>query len=149
MTMTKTDTSTLEMHKTVKASIERVYKAWTEPEQMTKWFGCTGTTQVLVSQDLRVGGEYRISCQGCEGELVAMYGVFQEIKPNQKLVYTWNNTSQEYPAKDTVVSIEFIPRGDETEIVLKHAKFAMPVSVEGHTMGWTTALEKFAALFAA
>jgi uncharacterized protein YndB with AHSA1/START domain len=147
MTSTKIEPTVLNMRRVIKAPVERVFKAWTEPEQMSKWFGCGTVTRVLVTQDFRVGGEYRISCQCEEGELIAMYGTFKLIDPNRKVVYTWNNTSTEFPAKDTIVTVEFNDNGDTTEILLAHERFTVPVSVEGHSMGWGTALDKFAALF--
>ena len=130
----------------VLAPVERVYKAWTEPAQISKWFACGATTNVLVSQDFRVGGEYRIECHSPEGTLATIFGIFQEIAPNRKLVYTWNNISAEYPANDTVVSVEFLDRGETTEIVLKHTNFAIPLSAEGHTFGWGGSVDKLAQL---
>jgi uncharacterized protein YndB with AHSA1/START domain len=115
---------------------------------MSKWFGCGMTTSVLITQDFRVGGEYRIACHCQDDELATMHGTFMEIEPNRKLVYSWNNTSTEYPANDTLVTVEFIDNGDTTEIVLQHTKFATALSAEGHSFGWNAALDKIAELFA-
>jgi len=145
---TKTDVSALEMRKTLKAPVDRVFKAWTEPEQMIKWFGCWETSTVNIQQDFRVGGDYshHIHCE--DGKNVTMSGTFLEIVPNKKLVYTWTSTSEEYPAVDTVVTVEFNETGATTELVLKHSKFDRPISVQGHSVGWGAALDKFEALFA-
>ena len=148
MQTTKTDASALEMRKTLKAPVAKVFKAWTEPEQITKWFGCGKTESVRVTQDFRVGGEYRVDLLCDDDENVSMFGTFLEIERDSKLVYTWNNTSAEYPAKDTLVTVEFIDKGDTTEMILKHSKFDKPVIAQGHTMGWGASLDKFAALFA-
>jgi uncharacterized protein YndB with AHSA1/START domain len=148
-TASKIDTSTLEMRRTLKAPIDKVFRAWTEPEQMKMWLGCCDTTASMnMSQDFQVGGEYSFEIQRKDGGIVMITGTFIEIIPNQKLVYSWNNTSLEFPAKDTLVSVQFIDQGDTTEIVLTHSKFDRPVSVQGHSMGWGTAFDKLEAIFA-
>jgi len=151
MTLAKIENLTVTVRKTVKAPVEKAYKAWTEPEQIVKWFGCDRVTNIRVVQDFRVGGEYRIvgeSCQG--GGDMAVYGTYEEIVQNKKLVYTWSNESVEFPAQNTVVSVEFIARDDNTtEILLEHTRFASENSKLGHNQGWEQSLEKFANFVAA
>lgn len=149
MTTTQTQPTTLELKRTLKAPVALVYAAWTQPEQMVKWFGCNQVTNVIINQDFRVGGTYKIDMPLCEnGKTVTMSGTFKEIVPNKKLVYTWSNSSTEFPADDTLVTVEFAAIGDTTELTLKHTNFKTEHSAQGHTQGWTDALEKFAALFA-
>ena len=150
MTLAKIENLTVTVRKTVKAPVEKVFKAWTEPNQMVKWFGCDKVANVQISQDFRVGGDYRIVGENCEGGgEVAVYGTYEEIVQNKKVVYTWNNESIEFPAQDTVVSVEFVARGDSTEILLEHTKFASENAKLGHNQGWTQSLEKFASYLAA
>lgn len=148
VTASRVDTSILEIQRTIKAPVAKVFKAWTEPDQMNKWFGCNTADSVRISQDFKVGGEYRIDVHCTDGRTVTASGSFLEIVPNRKLVYSWNNTSLEHPATDTLVSVEFIDKGDTTEISLTHSKFDRPVSVQGHSMGWGAALDKLEAFFA-
>lgn len=147
-TTTKVQETTLEITKTLKAPVEKVYKTWTEPEHIAKWFGCGKTASVKVAQDLRVGGDFRVEMHCTDGEIATVHGTYKEIVENKKLVYTWTNNSVEYPANDTLVTVEFISRGNETELVLKHENFTRPVSAQGHSMGWGASLEKFESLFA-
>jgi uncharacterized protein YndB with AHSA1/START domain len=144
MVGTNTKTNTLELRRTIKAPVEKVYRAWTEPEQLSQWFGCDQISGARVTQELKVGGQYRIEANCADGSPGFVHGTFKEIIPNQKLVYSWTNGSREFPASDTLVSIEFIARGNETEIHLVHSNFALDKSVEGHTMGWQQSLEKLA-----
>lgn len=147
MMTVKTDTSTLELKRTLKAPVAKVFKAWTDPEQMVKWLGCATTESVKVQQDFRVGGEYRFEIVLGDGQTVAMFGTYFEIEPNRRIVYSWSNSSKMHAAKDTIVRVEFIDHGDTTELILNHSKFQTPVAVEGHSMGWTSSLDKFQALF--
>jgi uncharacterized protein YndB with AHSA1/START domain len=148
MITTKTDASVLEIKKTFKAPVEKVFSAWTEPEQITKWFGCDGATNKQISQDFRVGGDYKFEIFSPDGKSVTMYGTFKEIVPNRKLVYSWSNNSADFLANDTLVSIEFIGKGDTTEIILSHSKFDKAATTQGHSMGWETAFARLEALFA-
>lgn len=143
-TTTRKDPLTLELRKTVKAPVEKVYRAWTEPAHISKWFGCGKTADVRVEQDLRVNGAYRYEMHCTDGEIAVVTGTFKEIVVNEKLSYTWSNTSAEFPAKNTLVTVQFTQSGDTTEIFIRHENFAATSTVEGHTMGWGAALEKFA-----
>lgn len=144
---TKAKPMSLEITRTIAAPVERVFKAWSQPEHMKKWFGCGKTERVEIQQDFRVGGEFRVEMHCNDGEVAIVSGAFKEIEPNKKLVYTWSNNSQEYPAKDTLVTVTFVTIGDTTEIHLVHTNFATDIVKEGHTMGWGAAFDKFAALF--
>ena len=139
--------SSLKIQRTVSASVERVYKAWTDPEQMRRWFGCEYVTDIKVVQDLRAGGRYQVQMTtDPDGVVITVHGVYKEVDPNKKLVYTWNSDSAEYPAVDTLISVQFIERGKGTEIVLEHTNFALEKSVDGHSLGWTASFNKITAL---
>lgn len=141
-----TKATTLEITKSLKAPVEKVYKTWTQPEHMKNWFGCAQTGETKIVQDFRVGGEYRYEMHLDSGDIAVVTGTFKEIVENKKVVYTWSNNSTEFPAQNTLVTVEFLSKGQETDLVLKHENFAVPVAVEGHTAGWSAALEKFASL---
>lgn len=147
MTTTKIQDTTLAITKTLKAPVDKVYKTWTEPEHIAKWFGCGKTAEVKIAQDLRVGGDFRIEMLCTDGEVAVVNGTYKEIIENKKIVYTWSNNSDEFPAADTLVTVEFVAKGELTELVLKHENFKQPVSAQGHTMGWGAALDKLEALF--
>lgn len=146
-TTSKAEVLTLNVTRTVKAPVELVYRGWTEPEHMSKWIGCTKTQTVNVTNDLRVGGEYRFNVGCTDGEQVCMYGVYQKIEPNKRLVYTWTNTSSEYPAKDTLVSVEFEAQGDQTIIRLSHSNLNDANCLHGHSLGWAASLDRLVSLY--
>jgi uncharacterized protein YndB with AHSA1/START domain len=133
----------LKIQKTFNATIDKVYKAWTEPAKISKWFGRGMVSNIQVTQDLSVGGRYRFEMTtGPDGAVTTIDGIFQQIIPNKKLVYTWNSDSAMYPAADTLVTVEFIDRGNATDIVLEHTNFAFEKFVEGHAVGWTAGFDK-------
>ncbi len=151
-----TDTGTapaLLIRRTFKASRARVFDAWTKPELMRQWFGPAGMTATEVALDLREGGAYRIVILDSDGDRNIAVGTFTKIRPPEQLSYTWAWEDDD-PAVEgatgpqTQVTIDFIERGDETEMVFKHEGFATVESRDGHNRGWTTTFDKLAALLA-
>ena len=71
---------------------ERVWKAWTDPEMVKRWWGPEGFTAPSIKIDLRVGGRYIFAMQGPPGSQLEQVGynagVFKEVVPNEKLVLT-------------------------------------------------------------
>lgn len=97
---------------------------------------------VRIDQDVRVGGHFRFHASKTDGQTGLTEGIFKEIIQNKKLVFTWTNNNKEAPAKDTLVTVEFIAHGDKTEVVIKHTNFEFEQAIERHNMGWTGSLEK-------
>ena len=64
---------------------ELVFKAWTEPEHMARWFGPRGFTSKVLKHDLRPGGSYRIHMLGPDGDHWTQ-GVYREVVPPARLV---------------------------------------------------------------
>ena len=72
------------------APIERVYRAWTDPEALKRWFGPSDEGHILVSEtNPTVGGRYRIVMEMPSGEQHRVGGIYRELVPNEKLVFTW------------------------------------------------------------
>jgi len=141
---------TVEVRRVINAPIEKVFRAWTEPDQLSKWLGGNAVAGVRVDQDVRVGGSYRVDFDyaGCEGRSGFMTGTYKEVVPNKKLVFTWTNSSDEFPAKDTVVTVEFFARDKNTEVIIKHSNFVAQATADRHKSGWEQSLEKLAGLLA-
>jgi uncharacterized protein YndB with AHSA1/START domain len=91
----------LESHKpslTIKRRLNappaKVYAAWTDPAQLARWFGPADTINdsVKATLDVRVGGKFRASFTGCmdgNTEYHEVGGVYREVVPNEKLVFSW------------------------------------------------------------
>lgn len=138
----------LEVRRLIPASRERVFDAWTRADLIPQWFtpGPTPLRSALI--DLRVGGEWRMAMgHPDEAELVGT-GVFLAVDRPSRLVYTWN-WEPDPVGNETIVSIDFIDRHGDTEIVLRHAGFPAPRVCEGHRHGWTNCLSAMTAMFGA
>ena len=140
-------TFSLTINRTINAPREKVFEAWTDPEQLRRWWGVAeGWTAVIAEVDLRVGGTYRLGMlePGKDHPYVAA-GVYREILPPEKLVFTfaWERTPHDTPdwvPSETLVSIEFLDRGDSTELVLTHDQFPDENMKNEHNEGWNGVL---------
>ena len=136
----------LKIVRTFDAGPEVVYRAWTDPEVMGKWFAPQEMTTPIAEVDLKVGGKYRIGMKSPGGELYVATGVYQEIVPNEKLVFTWRWESESSYISDTLVTVEFKKSNEHTKFVFTHENFATEELAKDHQEGWEGALSKLSTL---
>lgn len=79
---------TIRLERIFAAPAERLWKAWAEPELVKQWWGPTDFTCPEAKSDFRVGGQYLYAMKGPDGTTTWSGGVFKEISPEKKLVYT-------------------------------------------------------------
>jgi uncharacterized protein YndB with AHSA1/START domain len=136
---------TLEVRRTIRAPRQRVFDAWTKAEEIRK-FHAPGPLHVEVAElDLRPGGKYHIVMVEPDGKEHSVSGVYREVDPPRRLVYTWSHDG-DHIIKDTLITIDFIERGDSTEVVLTHA-IADDKERLSHTSGWTSIMDKLEATY--
>jgi uncharacterized protein YndB with AHSA1/START domain len=148
----KPDDATLVLRRLLKAAPERAFKAWTSPEHIQQWMRPeAGMVVPRVRMDLRVGGRFRIQMKNPDGEYFTAVGEFREVKVPERLVYTWDWEKDgsgtefgEVEGKTSLITVEFLRRGEQTEFIMTHTRFATVESRDGHAQGWTRALESFA-----
>lgn len=134
-----------------------VWKAWTDPELVAKWWGPRGVTNPTCEWDARLGGEiYIIMLAGkelgpAEGMKWPMKGTFTEVVPESKMVYTSGALDDVDRSSDTfieqTVTVEFDDLGETTKMQLhivltKIQGPKAPSAIQGMTMGWNQQLDK-------
>jgi uncharacterized protein YndB with AHSA1/START domain len=122
---------------------EKVFQAWTEPDQLKKWWGPKGATTPVVEIDLRVGGKYRFGMQFPEEDIFYVSGIYQEVQPPEKLVFSWRWEKPDMDFGETQVTIVFHEAGNSTEVTLIHKNFPTKESCESHRQGWSDFYDKF------
>lgn len=140
-----TDTSLL-MRRRLPAPRAEVFRLWTEEAHIRQWFCPVGFSVVESKVDLRQGGRYRIGMKSPAGQVHVTTGVYQEISPPERLVFTWR--WEEPDAQETLVTLEFRDLGPETELVLRHDRFTSVERRDSHLAGWQGCiqnLEQYAA----
>ena len=132
----------LTLKRRLNAPPEKVYAAWTDPQKIARWFGPArvkpGTEQASI--DARVGGRYRISFDMEDGEHSEVGGVYREMVPNERLVFSWAWHST--PERESLVTVSLKPDGEGTLLTLHHEQFFDEAARDGHQRGWSIALDK-------
>ena len=126
-----------------------VFKAWTEPERLVRWWGPEGFTLPSCEMDLRPGGAFRFLMRSPEGNDHRLQGVYREIAEPERLVFTsaWVDADGK-PGHETLVTVTFAEHGAKTTLTLHQAVFESVESRDGHEAGWTECLDRLAALLA-
>ncbi len=114
---------------------EKVYAAWADPEKLVRWFGPASVEvgTVTADIDLRVGGRYRISFNA-NGNYNEVGGVYREVVPNERLVFTWAWHST--PERESLVSISIKSESGGTLLTFKHEQFVDTIARDNHERGW-------------
>jgi uncharacterized protein YndB with AHSA1/START domain len=136
----------------LRAPRERVFAAWTQPEQMKNWMGPVNSICTEAEADLRVGGRYRVVVRGTppprdgEPQLERTHtwgGEYLEVRPPELVRYTWR--ADWSPGEESVVTLRLHEENGGTRLELFHEKFATADSANAHNQGWNSVIDKFAA----
>ena len=148
--MTTTELATpskLVMRRTFKAPAQKVFDLWTSAEGMRQFFFPPNSKVIKLDVDFRVGGAYSITFQKSDGEVLTVSGVYREIDAPSRFVCTW--TWEEDSPDDvveTLLTLDFKGRGNETDLVLTHENLRSVESRDGHAAGWGAILDKIATI---
>jgi uncharacterized protein YndB with AHSA1/START domain len=128
------------VQRTFAARRERVFRAWIDPDWMEKWFSPPAMTPVGVEATVTVGGSYRIGMRDSDGTTNYVGGIYVEILPPERLVFTW--AWQNGPAAaDSLVTVEFIAQGESTLVIVTHEQLPISPTPDDHRRGWEGCLE--------
>src|SRR5882762_80667 len=103
---------------------ERVYRAWTDPKQVARWFPPEGLTAPVCELDVRVGGALRIDMRGPEGEpfngaLFPGRGVYREVVPNRRLAFTFTPEMEGKAMPSLLMTVEFEDQAGKTKLTIQ------------------------------
>ncbi len=119
----------------------RVFRAFTDPAELARWWGPRGYRCGAIALDARQGGAYRIEMIAGDGEVSVLAGVYREVRAPERLVYTWIWEQGGMGGFESVVALDFVAHGEETELRLRHDLFPAATARDGHGKGWTACLE--------
>jgi uncharacterized protein YndB with AHSA1/START domain len=132
----------------IDAPRDQVFRAWTDAEQIRRWWGPGEFTCPEAEVDLRPGGTYRLAMQPTAGDPFIVGGTYREVVPPELLVYTWRwETGPAADGSESLVTVEFFSRGARTELVITHTDFPDSHGPAPYEMGWGGGLDKFERLF--
>ncbi len=135
---------------------DRVWKAWTDPERFKRWWGPQGFTCPACEIDFRVGGKYLACMRSPEGKEYWSTGVYREIVPGKRIVYTDNFADAEghvVPASyyempgdwppELLVTVTFDETRGKTKMMLRHEGIP-PGTASDCEAGWSGSFDKLA-----
>ena len=144
-----TEERTLVVERVFKASPEAVFKAWTDPTILVKWWGPEGFKTPEYSFDVRAGGAWRTVMVGPQGERRTVSGVYRRIAPPKRLVMTWAwDQADGTRGHETEVDVSFEPTDAGTRLRLVQRIFQSLEQRQNHIMGWASSFNDLDRLFA-
>lgn len=122
-----------------------VFKAWTQPEHIARWWGPQGFTTIFCEMDIRVGGKYRCGMRSPQGTEHWKVGVYREIVEPERIVFTfaWEDADGN-PRHELLTTVTFAEERGKTRLTLRQGVFETTDGRDGHFGGWTSCLERFA-----
>jgi uncharacterized protein YndB with AHSA1/START domain len=133
---------TLELTRVLVASRPVVFAAFTDADELARWWGPAGFTVPSLDFDPRRGAVYRIEMQPPEGDAFHLTGEFREVDGPAQLAYTFVWEPPDADDVETEVRLSFHERGESTEVELTQGPFRTEERLELHRGGWTESLDK-------
>lgn len=123
---------------------ELVYRVWTTPEHLARWWAPKTFTPVSYDIDLRPGGAYRAGIRSPEGEVKWMSGTYQEVTPQERIVMTFRWEDGAFGV-DNLITVTFEDAPGGTAFRFHQAAFDTVEARDSHMGGWSGLIDKLAA----
>jgi uncharacterized protein YndB with AHSA1/START domain len=133
---------TLEIKRILPAAASVVFRAFSAPNELARWWGPEGFTTPSLEFNPRVGDSYCIEMQPPEGDAFYLTGEFRDVDPDARLAYTFVWEDPDPDDVETLVELSFRDRGESTEVVLTQGPFKTEPRRELHRNGWTDGFNK-------
>ena len=127
-----------------------VFKAWTDRDHLSQWFGPRGFTMTMCQMDQRPGGTYRFGMRSTEGSDHWLKGVYKEIIEPEKLAFTyaWTDAEGNPTRPETLVVLTFDDEQGKTRFTLHQSVFESITACDAHRQGWSSSLDRLAEIIA-
>ena len=140
-----TDSYTLSVRRTIRASAPRLFEAWTTPDMLKQWWGPKDVECTDAAVDLRVGGRYHLDNRLPDGTVLRIEGEFEVIEPPHTLVYSWRLGPDGSTER---VMVRFEPCDGGTEVSIVHERIGTEAARDQHEHGGVGCLDGLVALVA-
>ena len=139
-------TNTIRLHRVLRATPERVYRAFLDPDAMVKWLPPNGFTGKVHHLEAKVGGTYKMSFTNfTTGHSHSFGGEYLELVPNERILHTDRFDDPNLPGEmRTTVALQQVSVGTELNVVQEGVPEAIPP--EACYLGWQESLTLLAQL---
>ncbi|MGA7808202.1 SRPBCC family protein [Bradyrhizobium sp.] len=138
--------TTLRLERLIASPPELLFKLFTEPAQLVKWWAPDGTEARIDVLDVRPGGRWRIILRGADCWMAAS-GVYRIVEPPHRLVLTWaweDTAGTRGHETEVVVTFDAAPGG--TRLLLVQQQFENQQACDNHHLGWWASLDRIVAI---
>lgn len=143
---TRSDVLTLDLNRALPAAASRVFEAFTDPNELARWWGPEDFSVPSLDFDPRPGQSYRIEMRPPEGDVFYLTGEFRVVDPPSRLAYTFRWEDPDPDDVETLVDLSFRDLGESTQVVLTQGPFKTEARRALHRDGWTDSFNKLEAL---
>jgi uncharacterized protein YndB with AHSA1/START domain len=146
MSTTTTNTHTIRLHRVLRATPERIYRAFLDADAMAKWLPPNGFTGRVHHMDAKVGGTYKMSFTNfTSGKSHSFSGTYLEMVPHERIRYTDKFDDPNLPGEmQTTLTLQQVSVGTELSIVQEGVPGVIPA--EACYLGWQESLTLLAQL---
>jgi len=137
----------LKIERRIEAPRERVFQAFLDVEDLSRWYAPRGLDVVDVSTDARVGGEWSVVMR-VEGEDTEYHaeGVYREISPPERLVFTHHWLTDDDPV-ETLITVELHEEDGGTRLVMRHEGLPTEKARDENQSGWSSCYDRLVEMF--
>ena len=138
--------NTIRLHRVLRSTPEKIYKAFLDPDAMAKWLPPNGFTAKVHQMDAKVGGAYKMSFTNfTTGKSHSFGGTYVELKPHERIRYTDRFDDPNLPGEmQTTITLKKVSCGTELDVVQEGVPAVIPA--ETCYLGWQESLAQLAKL---
>ena len=119
----------------------KVWQAWTDPAIAQLWFGSDPAGKVLAANfDVQINGAYSVTFANSDGTEFTCQGVYKEIDPPHKLVFTWGWADQ--PEVAELITLHFTPNEGGTLMLFEQSNIDPSTTLHNYEEGWRRTFQK-------
>ncbi len=145
----RSDEHVLAMERVLPAPPPSVFTAFTDPNQLRRWWGPEGFTVASLRFQAQVGEDYRIEMQPPDGDAFYLTGEFREVDAPIRLAYTFVWEPPDPDDVETLVALSFADLGVSTGVAFTQGPFKTEARRALHRDGWTESFDKLERLLSA
>ena len=144
--MEKNDNQKVEASKKFNVSVEKLYRAWNDPEQLKQWWKPMGNQLQEVENDLKTGGNVKYSFTNNSFQIE---GVYEDVRENEHLLYSWNWLFPDNSVKNAAykLDVHFSGLGETSEIHILQENLQRDENVHPNKEGWEKGLADLSHFF--
>ena len=136
----------LEIRGTFDAPRTLVFKLWTDPKHLAKWWGPRGFTTQVHEMDVRPGGVWRYSMRAPDGKEYTFDGVYVDVVEPERLVF--DGSIHESLEQRVWTEVTFADRGGKTEVSVRQLFSFESDATRGASIGWNQQLDRLQQILA-